>query len=259
MAKKKSIMQSLGLKKSPLNRKIKYNLPDNVFEEIESWNQVIKLLFQENISNGTLRKLGYVDLDEAFLKSKLEQVIGIRKAFPDIKTPFCTRKAHLAQIEIENGILRARDEDKFLDDLENIMLYVLTFKNDKFLPEELQKQINNLIREKKKPLSFAEKDKIMNDYLDDPEKYLPTLPVFCKAIPEVFNRMYGAALEIINSAKNEDGEKIYDLERKSFRISNDDLVVVLVGSNIWGKKDGFKQMILDQVVYFTGEEEDGEE
>lgn len=252
---KKSIMSSLGLKKSPVVRNIEYKLPE-IFEDPGDWDQVIKLLFQENITNGILRKNGYVNLDEAFLKSKIRDVMEIRATYPDIKTPFCTRKAYLGQIELVNGLLRSRGEDMYLEGIENVMLYVLTFKNPDFIPQDLQKEINQMIAKVKRPLTIVEKDKLFEEYLENPDKYLPTLPVFCKAIPEIFDAMYGAVLQIINTVKTENGEKSYNLERKQFRISNDDLVVVLIGSSIWGKKG--KQMLLDQVVYFTGEE-DGEE
>ncbi len=254
---KKSIMSSLGLKKSPVVRRVEYDLPE-VFDDPSDWEQVIKLLFQENIKDGTLMEIGYINLDEAFLKSKIKDVIEIREAIPEIKDPFKGRKAYLAQIELVDGYLRDRNEDQKYEGMETAMMYVVTFKNMDNPPLDLQKQINDEIKKKKRPLKAEEKNTIIDAYLDDPEKFLPTLPVYIKATVEIFDVMYGASMQIVENTVNEKGDKMYDTSWKSFRISNNDLVVVLVGGSIYGKKGKSKSIWVDQVVYFMGEE-DGEE
>ena len=254
---KKSIMSSLGLKKSPVVRRVPYELPE-VFDDPSDWEQVIKLLFKENIDDGTLMEIGYIDLDEAFLKSKLKDIIEIREAIPERKDPFKGRKAYLAQIELVDGYLRDRNEDQKYEGMETSMMYVVTFKNMDYPAQDLQKLINEEIKKKKRPLKADEKKAIIDAYIEDPEKFLPTLPVYVKATVEIFDVMYGASMQIVANAVDEKGTKLYDSTWKSFRISNDDLVVVLVGGSIYGKKNKSKSIWVDQVVYFTGEE-DGEE
>ena len=248
---KKSIMSSLGLKKSPVVRRIDYELPE-IFDDPSDWEQVIKLLFQENIKDGTLMEIGYIDLDEAFLKSKIKDIIEIRDAIPERKDPFKGRKAYLAQIELVDGYLRDRKEDQKHEGMETTMMYIVTFKNMDYPPRDLQEQFNNMIKEKKRPLKKDEKEKLINAYIEDEEKFLPTLPVYVKAEIGIFDVMYGASMQIVENTVDEKGVKIYDSSWKSFRISNDDLVVVLVGGSIWGKNS--KSCWVDQVVYFTGEE-----
>ena len=252
---KKSIMLSLGLKKSPVVRRIDYELPE-IFEDPDDWEQVIKLLFQENIKNETLMENGFIELDPAFLNSKEEEIIAIRKAEPELKDPFKGRKAYLAQIELVNGLLRDRKEDQRHDEMETAMLYIVTFKNVDYLPRDLTVLLNEEIRVKKRPLKMEEKKKIIDTYLEDPEKFLPTLPVYVKATIEIFDVMYGASMQIVKNTLDEKGNQIYDSTWKSFRISNDDLVVVLIGGSIWGKNS--KSCWVDQIVYFTGEEDEEE-
>lgn len=235
------VLTKLGLSPKDTQRKIPYTLPQGIFEKEsnrESWLEIVRRLVVENIKNKNLLYNGFIELDNAIFESKDTDVINIANTLKssNIDSPFCTRKAYLAQLEIENGDLKLRKEDKNHPDLDSCMVYFLTFCNLDYAGKEILDYLSAIAKEQnKEKLSDLEKRTIMESYLENPEKNYPRTPIFIK-IPKVLSdEMVKAANWVIKNVKGEDGKQKYIYTKNS--ISSNDLTIILIGGSIYDTKN----------------------
>jgi len=105
------------------------------------WRQTGKILFQENVA--TLIQMGYIDLDKAYLESKNEKVVTLRKTMTEAcKAPYCKHKLWSGLLKLYNGQLSYAQ----LSSTGSMQSFIgiIPYQYEKTLPEELTKILADL-------------------------------------------------------------------------------------------------------------------
>lgn len=231
------VLNKLGLQKKETNRKVPYELPKGIFPDEsnhDSWLEIVRRLVIENIKNEIFIENGFIELDKSIANSKDPEIINIFNVLKNmnIDSPFCGRKAYLIQLEVDQGNLRMRGDDKNHPDLESCMVYFQVFCNTDYPSNDVLDYLSVIAKEKnKEKLDDSEKKQAMKQFLNDPEKNYPRTPIFIKAPKQIMEQLLNAAKWVIENVKNEEGKQKYIYQKNS--ISTNDLMIIAIGGSIY--------------------------